>query len=773
MSVQSIAQSFPIFTDIDGQPLENGNIYIGTAGLAAQTNQITVYWDASLSTPATQPIRTTGGYPMNSGSPGMLYTGADDYSLDVQNKNGTTVYSSLNVTGRIGDALIRFTQSGAGATERTLESKLQDSVSIKDFGAVGDNVADDSAALQAAINTGKAVYVPSGTYYCPTGATYTGSVSVYGDGDASVFTNDGGPLLTIDSCSNSMVRDIRLERKTNPTTVVRDWGSWTTSAVGTTGEGYMPGPNDTDGVWSGLTGAQQAETGCYIHLIGATDASGTYGKYVTVENLSSKFGSIIIENCEWVTVTGCRLWGERASAGCIWIKNYQARDNGAGLAKHIVIDGNICLFSAYNGICLDATDGAIVSNNLVGYCSETGIKLFQDSPSPAASSRGNFKTVVTGNSSIFCFEDGYNIASRFPIAATDTTYYHCVGNYAYGTNSAGFVIDGKHNFVSGNYAQGNNIDGIINVCDESVFQGNFLKDNNLGNGASNNDFTNNGTNNAIIGNYAYRTASRNGVGFFMGNTETLTMVGNVSKGTSCTISLDNAEVINSSGNYSNGTAIPSAPMELRSDSATDDSTNLTLSQASPTGNTITVEMKPRSTMTNPCSSIKATLANGVAGSETGELELRTRITGTDGVKAKVDFVGNFVPGVDNTYSCGKAALRWSEIFAGVGTINTSDANEKTVVDIEQKVLDAAAKIKINAYKFNDSIAKKGDDARIHYGVIAQDIKTAFEAEGLDPFKYGVLCYDEYEDENGVMTGKYGVRYDQLLAMKIAKLESGV
>ena len=60
-----------------------------------------------------------------------------------------------------------FIQAGTGAVQRTVESKLQDTVSVKDFGAVGDGVADDTAAIQAAVNSvssGGQVYFPSGTY---------------------------------------------------------------------------------------------------------------------------------------------------------------------------------------------------------------------------------------------------------------------------------------------------------------------------------------------------------------------------------------------------------------------------------------------------------------------------------------------------------------------------------------------------------------------------------------------------------------------------------
>ena len=63
-------------------------------------------------------------------------------------------------------AVVNYNQGGTGAQDRTLTSKLQDIVSVKDFGAVGNGVADDTAAIQAAINAAKnkKLYIPSGTY---------------------------------------------------------------------------------------------------------------------------------------------------------------------------------------------------------------------------------------------------------------------------------------------------------------------------------------------------------------------------------------------------------------------------------------------------------------------------------------------------------------------------------------------------------------------------------------------------------------------------------
>ena len=64
----------------------------------------------------------------------------------------------------VGSPKVTFTQAGTGAVQRTVESKLQDVVSVKDFGAVGDGVADDTAAIQAAINAAVYLTIPAGTY---------------------------------------------------------------------------------------------------------------------------------------------------------------------------------------------------------------------------------------------------------------------------------------------------------------------------------------------------------------------------------------------------------------------------------------------------------------------------------------------------------------------------------------------------------------------------------------------------------------------------------
>jgi hypothetical protein len=160
----------------------------------------------------------------------------------------------------------------------------------------------------------------------------------------------------------------------------------------------------------------------------------------------------------------------------------------------------------------------------------------------------------------------------------------------------------------------------------------------------------------------------------------------------------------------------------------------------------------------------------------------------------------FEPATNNEITLGRAGFRWSEVFATNGVINTSDAREKqqirTLLDAEKAV---ALKCKglLRAFKWNEAVEKKGEKARIHFGIIAQELAEAFRSENLNPDDYGVFCYDEWEDqyqetyelvneldENGfeqqiykvkdtVLTAPagnaYGVRYEELLAFIIAAI----
>jgi hypothetical protein len=203
MTALSIQSPFPTITDIDGQPLEDGYIWIGAANLPPIGNPIAVYWDAALTQPAALPVRTRGGYPVNAGTPARLYVNSD-YSIQVQNRNGSVVYSAPQATERYGGLIISsadisFLQAGSGAVVRTAQSKMRDVVSVKDFGAVGDGVADDTVAITNALAAAKRVYIPTGTYSVSQAVQVRDGQVLFGDGPYnSVITRTNTGSQTID-----------------------------------------------------------------------------------------------------------------------------------------------------------------------------------------------------------------------------------------------------------------------------------------------------------------------------------------------------------------------------------------------------------------------------------------------------------------------------------------------------------------------------------------------------------------------------------------------
>lgn len=98
MTAFSVQTPYPPFADANGAPLENGYIWLGSAGLDPQSNPVTAYFDAALTIAAAQPIRTQGGYPVYQGTPARIYINGTNYSIRVMNKNGLTVYTALNTT---------------------------------------------------------------------------------------------------------------------------------------------------------------------------------------------------------------------------------------------------------------------------------------------------------------------------------------------------------------------------------------------------------------------------------------------------------------------------------------------------------------------------------------------------------------------------------------------------------------------------------------------------------------------------------------------------
>ena len=116
------------FTELDGSPLDDGAVYIGTAGLNPQTNPITVYWDNAGTQPAAQPLATRSGVIARNGAPARVYISASSYSLMVRDKRGSLVASELTISASV---------DASGITDGTItESKLDAPTAAKINGAL-------------------------------------------------------------------------------------------------------------------------------------------------------------------------------------------------------------------------------------------------------------------------------------------------------------------------------------------------------------------------------------------------------------------------------------------------------------------------------------------------------------------------------------------------------------------------------------------------------------------------------------------------------------
>ena len=98
-------------------------------------------------------------------------------------------------------------------------------------------------------------------------------------------------------------------------------------------------------------------------------------------------------------------------------------------------------------------------------------------------------------------------------------------------------------------------------------------------------------------------------------------------------------------------------------------------------------------------------------------------------------------GRDNAIDIGTSGTRFDDIYATNGTIQTSDANEKQdIASLTSAEMLVGKRISalFKTFRWRDKVAAKGNDARTHTGIIAQDVQAAFTAESLDAGDYSLF-----------------------------------
>ena len=130
-----------------------------------------------------------------------------------------------------------------------------------------------------------------------------------------------------------------------------------------------------------------------------------------------------------------------------------------------------------------------------------------------------------------------------------------------------------------------------------------------------------------------------------------------------------------------------------------------------------------------------------------------KVAGKDALTVTPTDIGvgaRLLPTLDNAYDIGQASTAFRTIYARTGTINTSDARLKCDFrDLSAAESAAARDIAraIGAYRWRDAVDDKGNDAREHIGPTVQRAIEIMQGHGLDPFNYGFICHDEWDQES--------------------------
>ncbi|CAG7656451.1 glycosyl hydrolase family 28-related protein [Paenibacillus allorhizosphaerae] len=167
--------------------------------------------------------------------------------------------------------------------------------------------------------------------------------------------------------------------------------------------------------------------------------------------------------------------------------------------------------------------------------------------------------------------------------------------------------------------------------------------------------------------------------------------------------------------------------------------------------------------------------------ETGELDLRSasgnlRLRNDSVTRmllspSDITVYGTTRPNADNALSLGTSSSRWKDIYAATGTVNTSDAREKERIEPMAAALELIERLRPVAFKFKDYQETVKDETgkerliehrfdRTHFGLIAQEVKSAFDALGMDA---GAYVYDRETD-------RHGLRYTEFVPVLIQAVQ---
>jgi parallel beta-helix repeat protein len=365
-------------------------------------------------------------------------------------------------------------------------------VNVLDYGADPTGTADSSSAVQAATDTGNAVYFPQGTYRV-SGITRTGKTIWFSEGDAKILSDT--PVLTVTSGSGSIIDNIELENITAPWIIYRDPANWSTPPVlsQSNGDGYQPTVNDLD-IWSTLTTEQQNQN------IGPQIIFQGNATKIQVSRIKGRFVTILIKDATFSVVQDCNFRGGKSFAGGITFWNIDAQSGSFNSAIN-----NKVTYASFSGIIFARNFNGLIEGNQVELVGESGIKTYQNTTGGV--DYRCYRMTVADNQTQFCYYDGFDISSDFPHTGTIDSRHLVSNNDTFGNRGVGFYADGRYNVFVNNRARKTQKDGIRVWFSYCTLSNNYVYDCNLDSNASIHQFTVDGAENLISGNRIIRTVA--------------------------------------------------------------------------------------------------------------------------------------------------------------------------------------------------------------------------------------------------------------------------
>jgi hypothetical protein len=751
VNLSALAGAGAQFLDANGNPLTGGKLYSYEAGTT--TPQVT-YTTALGDVPHANPIILDSAGRVPGGQ--IWLTDGLNYKFVLTSSTDTLIGTWDNITGIDGTGIatnasnVEYDPAGAGAVATTVQTKLREIVSVKDYGAVCDGVTNDANALILALSTGKKVFIPANTHLqldAAQAAVMLAGINQISPEENTVFNLSAGQInmSTSVNINNPDAIKIQIIGDIKPVSSV-------------TAVTQIGGAAKNHSVRYSLLSAADIDVDDYVIISGAT---GT-GNFRVVEGcfkVISKTGNDIVVkhtmNAAWpssdFTFTSASCWPIKTVIR--WpINSAGIRIGGCTLAQltSVVLAGSFDITtqppsdSAGDGLQVGTAPDTFVTS--LNESEQINAGAVWVSRAGFVEWQGNGLQVSGGNfygTLVSACSNGWRGFQAARAGSAEVKFSSAVGNGASGYQAeAQGWLNASQSVANGNIQQGYYTIGSGTVLADRTqaiynqtgvdarYNSAVLADQAL---ISHNTFYGVYTISGYILFRSNATTNNNGVqDVVVVNGGTVNASNSASLGSNISVDFDSGSKLIKSNDkllYSNTSFLENS-----------------------TGG------KSRWAITSI-----ADVVLGFDPSNSG--------TFSDKLTFK-SFDGAIYPNNDGVPDFGRAANRWSTIFAVTGAINTSDANEKQDIaelDAAEKRVAVAIKGLIKKFRFKSAVEKKGDDARIHVGVIAQDVKAVFEAEGLDANRYGLFCSDTWTDDNDVEHTRLGVRYEELLAFVVSAL----